>query len=285
MVWIFIGLLVLLIPAAVLFAVSRSFSFKQLPPAKDPSLFGMDFEEITFPTRRGKQLQGWWVPGDPSLPSLILVHGWARNRERMMDLLPVLKPAGYSFLLFDARSHGSSDPDGMSNMLKFSEDIRAAVDETLRRSGGGKKIGVIGHSVGGAATLHAAAADKRISCLVTIGAFANPERLMKRDFLRKGIPGPVSAILLWYISWRIGASFDEIAPENQLSRIQCPVFLIHGENDEIVPVEHGKELARRGGDQMQAWFIRDRGHSDCDRDENFNQRILEFLGNWGRLPE
>jgi len=277
MIWIFIALIVLLVPALVFLAVSRSFSFEQIPHGRDPSVFGIEFEDIGFPTRRGKILHGWWVPGEPTHPVLILVHGWKRNRERMMDLLPALKSAGYSCLLFDARSHGLSDPDGLSNMLKFSEDIRAAVDEALSRVEAGNMLGVIGHSVGGAASIHAAAHDDRISCLITIGAFADPESLMRRDFSRKGVPGPVISVLLKYISWKIGAAFEEIAPENQLSRIHCPFLLIHGEEDEIVPVEHGRKLARRGGGRLQSWFISGRGHSDCQKEQGFEKRILDYL--------
>lgn len=276
MLWFALLVVLLLMSLLGLELFSRSFETEQQTHRRDPSAYQIDFEEIRFPTRGGLRLYGWWIPGRPQAPLLILVHGWKRNVERMLPLVPLLNSGGYSLLLFDARSHGSSDADGLSNMLKFSEDIRAAVDEGLQRRGGGP-LGLIGHSVGGAACLHATSLDQRIGAVMSIGAFAHPGRMMRRDFLAKGIPAFLVPLLLKYVSWKIGASLDEIAPVNRLGHISCPIAIIHGEEDRIVPIEHGRELAAAGGSHLRSWFIPGRGHSDCAEEDGFDAFLLDFF--------
>ena len=275
--WLILVFLLVLLPGTALLLLTRSFRVEQVRHRKDPSDFGIDFDTISFPTRNGRKLYGWWIPGKPDAPLLILVHGWKRNVERMLPLVPLLHQAGCSQLLFDARSHGSSDADGLSNMLKFSEDIRAAVDEGRSRLGEHPEIGIIGHSVGGAGALHAASFDTGISAVLSIGAFAHPGRLMRRDFRRKGIPAPIVSLLLKYISWKIGASFDEIAPSRRIGKIRGAVAIIHGENDVVVPVDHGRELAAAGPPGLLAWFMPGRGHSDCTAEEGFEEFLLDFF--------
>ena len=50
------------------------------------------------------------------------------KRWRMMRYIEELHPRGFQLLAFDLRGHGSSDADNYPNMLKFSQDIRAAID-------------------------------------------------------------------------------------------------------------------------------------------------------------
>ena len=123
------------------------------------------------------------------IKTILLVHGWNRNLGRMMPYIKQLHPEGYNLFVFDARNHGSSDTDGLSSMPKFAEDIIAALDyleNSLIQKGG--KIGVIGLSMGGSATIYAAATDKRISRIATVGAFAHPADVMKLEMKKRHIP-------------------------------------------------------------------------------------------------
>ena len=280
--WLAVPAVVVLVAVGGMVAVARHYRTPRVPHSRSPEELGIGFEEIRFPTVGGKTLCGWWIPAvrprvdDPV--TVILVHGWGRNVDRLLQYVPRLHAAGCDLLAFDARSHGSSDEDGTSNMVKFSEDIRAAVDETLRRGRSGARVAVLGLSVGGAGAIHAAANDERIRAVVTVGAFAAPADLMRNELQSRRLPGPAVAAILRYAELSIGARLDEIAPETQIARIDAPVLLVHGEDDVIVPVEHARRLAAAGGTNVRLLLLDCRGHSDCDRDDRFWPEVERVLG-------
>ncbi|NOZ94950.1 MAG: alpha/beta fold hydrolase [Acidobacteria bacterium] len=279
--WALVPLGVLgLLAAGFSLTVSRAYRTPQTPHEQTPEDLGIAFEPLRFPTAGGLSLAGWWIPAaeDPAgAPTLILIHGWSRNAERMLPFVGPLHRAGFNLLAFDARCHGQSACDGVANMLKFSEDIRAAVSEILRRGADPGRVGVLGHSVGGAGTIHAAANDPRIRAVVTVGAFAHPRDMTVLDLSRRKVPGPLARLIVAYVQHSVGVSLDEIAPENVIARIAVPVLLVHGEQDEVVPVEHALRLASAGGPNVRRLLLPRCGHSDCDGDPAFWPAVLEHL--------
>jgi len=278
--WLGVPVVAVALLVAGLAAVSRHYRTPQFPHRRDPGASGIAFDEIRFPTDGAKELYGWWIPAEvgEGAPTLALVHGWGRNVERVLPFIRQLHPAGFNLIAFDARSHGSSDADGTANMLKFSADIRAALDEAIRRGADPQKLGVLGLSVGGAAAIHAAAHDERIRAVVTIGAFAHPGDLMRVELQEKGTPSILVPVVLRYVEHSIGARLDDIAPQQQIRRITAPVLLVHGADDAVVPVGHGRRLADGGGANVELLVLDGRGHSDCNRDPLFWPRVTALLG-------
>ncbi len=251
----------------------------KVPPGRTPETLGVPFSDIRFPTSAGRTLHGWWIPRDGSRrPALVLVHGWGRNAERMLPYVGMLKDRGYHLLAFDARNHGLSDRDAPASMKKFSEDIRAAVDAlVLRPEVDPERIGVVGLSVGGSAAIHAAAHDARLRAVVTVGAFADPRDSMLAVGFGKPWLAPAMPLTLRFVEWRIGARFDELAPERQIARVAGRVLLVHGEEDAVVPVANLERLRGAAGDRTEAWRIPGRGHSDPHVEPGFRERITAFF--------
>jgi dipeptidyl aminopeptidase/acylaminoacyl peptidase len=250
-----------------------------------PEKFGISFEEVWFPTRNRCQLYGWWIPApaydtDNPGPTIILIHGWGRNVERMLAYIQALHPRDYHLLAFDARNHGSSGRDGYSTMVKFAEDISAAVDFVcLQPVVEPERIGVVGLSIGGSAALYAAACDPRLKAVVTVGAFAHPASIMRREFQRRRIPYfPFVWLILRYVERQVGLKLDQIAPVNNIAKIKAPVFLIHGEADEVVPVSEGREMLAAGGTaHVQLWSLPGYGHSDPHQHPEFWEKVTTFF--------
>ena len=54
----------------------------------------------------------------------------------------------------------------------------------------------------------------------------------------------------------IGFRFDAIAPRNTIARVACPVLLVHGLEDDTVPVAEAHEIhAARAGDAVELLLI------------------------------
>jgi pimeloyl-ACP methyl ester carboxylesterase len=265
---------------------NHSYKFKKEVNKYTPAKYGFGFEEITIPTKNNKNLYGWWVPAknlsNENQPTIILVHGWSRNVDRTMSFIKKLHPEGYNLLAFDSRCHGKSDDDKFSSMVKFMEDIRAAIDYLEKLSNvDADRIGVLGLSIGGAASIYAASLDKRIKSVITIGAFSHPKKVMGDEFRKRKIPYfPFVWFIFKYMEFRIGAKFNDIAPSNNIAKTDASVFLIHGIEDVTVPVSQVNELYNAGNpEKVKLWKIVGKGHSDCNHHPDFWDKVLDFYKN------
>jgi dipeptidyl aminopeptidase/acylaminoacyl peptidase len=281
---IIIGLVIIV---AIIFGLMlKSYKNHSTPHNFTPAKFNIAFEEISIPVKNNRQLYGWWIPAQtdcvkPS-PVIILVHGWNRNVERMLPYIKRLHPIGYHLLAFDSRNHGSSDTDGYSSMLKFAEDIMAAIDFLKGQPCvDHNRIGVTGLSIGGAASIYAAAKDHRIKSVITVGAFTHPLDIMKPEFEKRHIPYfPIVWAFLKYVELRIGASFRDIAPINNINNARAQMLLIHGDADITVPVEQAERLKNAGNPKnIQLWIVPGKGHSNCNHHPEFWGRVEMFLRN------
>lgn len=278
----FIGILAVLVLLLILFdrAIKQMYQNKKETHQVTPGKFNIPFEEVRIPIGKSGQLYGWWIPTSPKAPTLILVHGWGRNVARMMPYIRELHPMGYNLLAFDARNHGSSTQEKTPTVWTFAQDICAAVhfiDEKGLMSS--PEIGVMGLSVGGGAAINAAALDEHIQSVVTVGAISHPIEVMKLKFQEKHIPYfPIAWGFFNYLAFRFRINFNRIAPIHHIQRTAANIFLIHGEEDETIPLEQGKALYKAGKpESTRLWVVSGKGHSNCHTHAQFWQKVKAFL--------
>lgn len=251
---------VALLPPALLWAVNfgirRSLAAEREPETAQPE--GLPWREVRIPAANGKQLFGWFIPRPTLAPALVVVHGWGGNAQMMLPLAMPLFAAGYSLLFIDARCHGQSDSDTFASLPRFAEDIdHALIWLAAQPEVAGQSLGVIGHSVGAGAALLSASRNPQIAAVVSLAAFAHPDGMMRRWLRFKRIPfWPVGAYILFYVQRVIGYRFDDIAPINTIPRVACPVLLVHGVDDETVPVAEAEAIfARRRHERVELLLI------------------------------
>jgi len=194
-------------------------------------------------------LTGWWLPGQADRGVLVITHGWGANRELMLPLARPLQADGWNVLLFDTRNHGESDSDDFSSMPRFAEDIEAAVDWVRADPAfATAPVALLAHSVGGAAALLAASRRDDIAAVVSLSTFAHPSDMMRRWLAWKKLPFfPLGWYVLRYVERVIGHRFDDIAPFHTLPRAGCPVLLVHGEDDPVIPAADARRLYEHRG--------------------------------------
>ena len=262
----------------------RSYRTPRRRHRKTPAGANIPFQEVRFRTQKGCRLYGWWIPASDQLdtmaPLVILTYGWGQNVGHMLPYIQQLHPHGFHLLVFDARSHGSSDSDGYANMLKFAEDLQAAIAFARKNFESQIEwIGLLGFSIGGAASIYAAAHEQQIKRLVTIGAFSHPANIMKLEFRKKNTPYfPIVWLLFKYIQFRIGATFNQIAPLNNIRKVNAELLIIHGEKDTVVPPEEALKLIEKADPrQSKLWVINEAGHHDYQKQPNFWKNLVRFL--------
>ena len=251
-----------------------------------PVEFAPDYQSVVIPSVDDVSMQAWWLAHAHAVHTIVVVHGWGSNRAQMLPFARVFFQAGYNVLLFDARNHGHSERAGHSSMPRFAQDISHAL-AWLRQYHplSAQKIALLGHSVGASAAILEASRRTDMDALISVSAFAHPEWLMKRFFLSKHIPAWLAIGFNRYIQWVIGHPFDEIASVHALPRVHCPVLLIHGQMDAVVPIEDARILYQTSsGQNVQLWEIPLAGHSDVELIETYRVPLVSFLQNVGFCP-
>ncbi len=205
---------------------------------------------VSIPTGNQKTLTGWFVQanGPTKSPAVVVMHGWGANASLMQGCIAPLHSAGLAVLLLDARCHGRSDGDSHTSLPRFAEDIEAGLDWLRSQSQlNARQLAVIGHSVGAGAALLSATRCSEVRAVVSLSAFAHPHEVMRRYLASCRIP---YLLVGWYVLRHvqkvIGSRFDDIAPLRSITRLNCPVLLVHGREDEMVPLSDARRLLAAG---------------------------------------
>jgi len=98
-IWTLLGLIILF--GLLELFIKHVYRYPKKPHQTTPAELEIPFDEIRFPTKNNCQLYGWWIPAQNEssnlAPTLILVHGWGRNVERMMTYIQKLHPKNLQF--------------------------------------------------------------------------------------------------------------------------------------------------------------------------------------------
>lgn len=261
--------------------ILRRLRAPRLPHPSAPSALGLDAQSLRLRTAGGKTLFAWWVPapGAAPAPAVVVMHGWGVNASFMLPAAPPLHAAGFAVLLIDARCHGDSDDEDFTSLPRFAEDIETGLDWLKQQPGvDSARLAVMGHSVGAGAALLCAARRADVRAVVSLSAFAHPREVMLRMMAEAHIPYPV---LGWYVLRHvqrvIGARFDDFAPLTSMRQIRCPVLLVHGTNDKVVPFEDARRLQAASLQGTVQCLRVAGGHDPSQAIEEHFPQLIEFL--------
>ena len=227
----------------------------------DPAQFDLWHEEVTFDSLDGTQLSGWFLPakGKQARGTVVLFHGNGANISNHVAGIRWLPHQGFSVFLFDYRGYGISK--GQPSRRGLVEDGAAAINYVRGRKDVDKtKLLIYGQSLGGALAFNslALAGTEGVRALVVEGAFASYKEvvrlIMSNTWFLWTFQYPVA-----YLGFSDGDHPLEVM--DQLS--QVPLLVIHGEMDNTVPLEAGKQLFEAfPGTDKEFWPIPHAAHQD-----------------------
>jgi uncharacterized protein len=196
-------------------------------------------------TEDGERLHGWLVPAEgASLGHVLLCHGNAGNVGDRALHAKLLAAAGVDVLVFDYRGYGRST--GRPNEEGTYRDARAARAALMREPGvDSSRVLYLGESLGGAVAL-ALALEHPPHALVLQSTFTGV-----RDMARQHYPFiPAALVPDAYPSLRL------------ISELQAPLLVLHGAQDEIVPLSHAHALLEAAPEPKRLHVFPDVGHND-----------------------
>jgi fermentation-respiration switch protein FrsA (DUF1100 family) len=243
-------------------------------------------EEITFISPEdGIRISGWFfkAPTDGPAPAIVLCHGIWTGRRECLPLALRFNGAGYNVLCFDFRAHGLSGGRFTSVGHHETNDVLGAVGYVKHRPEvDPMRIGVIGFSMGAAASIQAAAKNTDIAALVADSAYASFLDAANYSFrLVTRVPlFPIAPIAMTWAKWLVRVDASQLRPVDVIGRIAPrPVLIAHGALDEIVPVRHAHTLFKAADEPKELWIAPAAYHvgaRDMDPDGYF-QRLLAFF--------
>lgn len=242
-------------------------------------------QSVRVPTAGGKTLHALWLPATPfagGAPATVLLHGWGGNASHLWRAACTLHALGHAVLVPEARNHGQSDADSHSSLPRFAQDLHSALDWVRLQPGTDThRLSAVGHSVGGAAVLLCATQRKDLQGVVSVSAFDHPEDVMRRWLRAHHIPYvPLGWLVNRWVEWVIGHRFNRIAPLNNIARAHCPVLLVHGEQDDVVPVSCAHRLWQAGQtahtDRTTLLLVPGR-HDSFDDEDDLMRRVALWL--------
>jgi uncharacterized protein len=248
------------------------------PPAE------LSGQEVQIASRSGAELKGWRVPGEYGRGVVILMHGVRSNRESMVERAKFLSAAGYGVLLFDFQAHGESEGDRITFGYLESRDAASAV-ELIRREKPSERIGLIGVSLGGAASL---LADPPLDVQAMVLESVYPtieEAVSDRLTMRLGDwAGVLTPLLTAQLKPRIGIGVDQLRPIEAAKTVRTPKLFIFGTEDRHTRLDESQRLLAAAAAPKESWAIDGAAHVDlCDFAKNdYRARILNFFGKYLR---
>ena len=97
---------------------------------------------------------------------------------------------------------------------------------------------------------------------------------------------PIASALRVVFDLRWTLPFDKFPNIDRVQRINCPIFIIHGRRDEIVPFKHAEMLYARSKVKYPPYYVDGAGHNNVEKYAfEYLVKIREFISHVDSLNE
>ena len=184
---------------------------------------------------------------------VILLHGFtsAKNRPHNIRAAAAMRDAGFATLRMDLYGHGESGGEFRKHTLfKWISNTMAAV--RWAREQGFDELYLSGHSQGGlvAALVAGMEADRIHGLILRAPAFMIPQcardgNMLGQSFDPDHIPDVIDTIKGLELDGDYLRVAQMIHVEDAVDRFKSPVLILHGDQDDTVPLEDSQAYSER----------------------------------------
>ncbi len=216
---------------------------------------GPDILKLT--TADGKRISAVYLPNVSSRYTLLFTHGNAEDLGDDLPWLEQLRAHGFAVFAIDYHGYGTSEGTPSEKALYMDED--AAYDyltNTLHVAPA--NILVLGRSVGAAPAVDLAS-RRPVGGLIVRSGFVSAFRVLTR------IP---------LVPW------DKFRNRDKIRRVHCPVLIIHGDRDSVIPFWHGRALYDAAPEPKKFIAVPGADHNDLEfvAGDRFFKWLQDFAG-------
>lgn len=215
--------------------VSTKLLFPAPPPTYGETLPGL----VMIPGAAGEQYAAVFLGNPQARHIVLLFHGNGDDLGPTMGRIEALHARGFAVLAVDYRGYGLSDGKPSEEGLYIAADAAFAY---ATGSLGWVPERVISHgvSLGGAAAIWVASRHN-VGGLVMESAFTSAYRVIT------GVPFVLG---------------DRMPNLNRMVAVGCPVLVIHGAEDRLVPEAHGRRLFEAAAGPKRCLWVPGAGHNN-----------------------
>ena len=212
--------------------------------------------------RSGERIDHHFHPGTRADALVILAHGVTGNMDRphLVALADGLAARGWPCLRISYSGNGGSEGRFEDSCItKEIGDLQAVLDAVPDTA----KAAYVGHSMGGAVGVLTAARDLRIRALISLAGMTHTAAFVQREF---GDVTPGQGCMWDDENCPLSETYvDDLNSINDtLSAAEAvtqPWLLIHGEADDLVPVQDSRDALAAAICEKQILEIAGAGHS------------------------
>ncbi len=203
---------------------------------------------------------------DADQPTVLYFHGNGEVAAAYNYIAPEFRRIGTNLLVVDYRGYGwSTGTPTVTTLLTDVKAVHAALPELLQQAGLGiSPLFVMGRSLGSAPAIEIASLypDSFKGVIIESG-FATIVPLLER----RGIPAD---------EFR---KTEPVGNRRKMAALSLPLLIIHGERDQLIPVEEGEVLYEASPAELKRLLlIANAGHNDLLRAaERYFAAIADFI--------
>jgi len=250
-----------LVGLAILFALQRQLLFpagKEPPSLKRAGLVGL-MESVELTTADGLTLLAWYHrPPSPGSPLILLFHGNGGTIEIRAAKAKAYIDAGFGVLMPEYRGYGGNPGSPSEDGLYA--DGRAALAFTAAQGIAPDHVVLLGESLGTGVAVQMAM-EQHVAALVLEAPYSSIADVAQGDF---------PLLPVW---WLVRDRFDSL---DKIARVRTPLFIVHGERDEVIPVRFGRTLFAAALEPKEAMWLPGAGHGVIGHSA-VDAAVLDFL--------
>jgi pimeloyl-ACP methyl ester carboxylesterase len=281
-------LLLLLLTAAVLgFAgiwEAGSILISPTQSAIGPPPPDLPAQKVVLPDATGAQIHGWFVAGTKGQGAVLLLHGVRADRRAMVQRARFLHAAGYSVLLIDFQASGESPGKAVTFGYREANDVKASL-RYLHQQLPGERVGIIGTSMGGAATI-LAEPDVDADAVILEQVYPTIRQATEhRMVIHLGAAGPwLTPVLLMTLHHHLGIYPAQLNPIDHIAGLKMPKLLVAGDQDRDTTLAESYAMFRAATGHKELWVVHGARHVDLCAyvGAGYQTRVLNFFGTWLR---
>jgi uncharacterized protein len=198
--------------------------------------------EVALAASDGTTLVAWYKPPREECRSLLYFQGNGGNLAGRVDRFKALTADGDGLLALSYRGYGGSAGTPTEDGLL--RDGEAAYEALVSRAGTPERIVVIGESLGTGIAV-AVAAKHKVAALVLEAPYSATV--------------DVAAARYWMFPVRL-LMRDQMRSDKRIADVHCPILMLHGEADGVIPIRFGEGLFSLANEPKQFIRVPGAGH-------------------------